>query len=179
MTMSSQVSSHHYKGLPHNDYFDNYPQVPILEFIKETKDHEVFMTIYNFQGISLDNVDTPNMVRFYIYLYDLKEDKVYSRQAKFKIYSHDKLLHKTDFMSPEQENIYITHLQINEQDNLRMEVVMLDVNGEEKIVSMEFQITKSVWEKYGVFIAIVAFFVLIGIIKKFISKKEGGDVQLA
>ncbi len=34
-------TAHHFKGLPHYNYFENYPQVPEEEFIGEVGDYEV------------------------------------------------------------------------------------------------------------------------------------------
>ena len=37
-------------------------------------------------------VDSPNDVRFYVYLYDLTTDTAYVGEAAFNVYSHDKLV---------------------------------------------------------------------------------------
>ncbi len=41
----SAASAHHFKGLPHYNYFENYPQVPEEEFIGEVGDYEVILTV--------------------------------------------------------------------------------------------------------------------------------------
>lgn len=54
------AAAHHLKGLPHYNYFENYPQVPEEEFVGEVSDYEVSLVVYDFQGINRDNVDSPD-----------------------------------------------------------------------------------------------------------------------
>ena len=78
--------AHHNKGLPHYGYFDNYPQVPTEEEIVIQGDWEMGATIFNFQGYELrESSDTPNDVKFYVYLYDLKRDANYVDGLDFEI----------------------------------------------------------------------------------------------
>jgi hypothetical protein len=158
-------ASHHYKGLPHFNYFENYPQVPHLEFIKETPDFEIYVTVYNFQGLNLDQVDSPNDVRLYLYIYDIKADKVFMRPASFQIFSHNKLIHKTEPAPPEQENIFVIQKPILEQDDLILRASFEDRSGKNIEIDIPFQITETFFQKYGIYLAIAFFFALVISIK--------------
>ncbi len=162
--------AHHYKGLPHYNYFDNYPQVPILEYIEETPNYEVFVTIYNFQGLDLGMVEAPNDVRFYIYLYNIEKGSSHLGSANFDIYSHGKLIHKFIGMEQEEESIYTLRSTIKEQDDLLLKITFINEEGEEVVIDMAIEITASFWDKYGLYFAIVSFFAIVGIIKKSTGK---------
>ncbi len=162
--------AHHYKGLPHYNYFDNYPQVPILEYIKETPDYEAFVTIYNFQGLDLGMVEAPNDVRFYVYLYNIEKGSSHLGPVNFDIYSHGKLIHKFIGMEQEEESIYTLRSTIKEQDDLLLKISFINEEGEEVVIDMEIEITESFWDKYGLYFAIVSFFGIVGVIKKSTGK---------
>lgn len=161
----SPLRAHHYKGLPHYSYFENYPQVPVLEFINETPEYEIFMTVYNFQGLNLEQVESPDDVRLYIYIFDLKQNKVFKGQARFKILSRGQLVYDTKLIDSEQENIFVIQRKIENQDELLMKVEFKGQN--EQIVKLEipFQITKSFFQKYGIYLLIALFFIVVSSIK--------------
>lgn len=166
------LQAHHYKGLPHYNYFDNYPQVPILEFIEETETYEAFVTIYNFQGLSLDMVEAPNDVRFYVYLYNIPEGKSHLGSANFDIYSHGKLIHKFVEIIQEEESIYTLRSTIKEQDDLMLKISFTNANGEPIVINMPIEITESFWDKYWLYFAIFCFFGTVVIIKKSSDKQN-------
>lgn len=165
------VSAHHYKGLPHYNYFDNYPQVPLLEFIEETEDYEAFVTIYNFQGLDLGMVEAPNDVRFYVYLYSIEEGKSHLGPVNFDIYSHGELIHKFIRIEQEEESIYTLRSTIEEQDDLVLRVSFEEEDGDGVQLNIPIEITASFWDKYWLYFAISGFFALVVIIKKVSSNK--------
>ena len=162
----NQTGAHHYKGLPHYNYFDNYPQVPILEFIQETGNYEAYVTIYNFQGLSLDMVEAPDDVRFYIYIFDIAEGKSYLGPADFDIYSHDKLVHKFIQIKQEEESIYTLRSTIKEQDDLILKISFTKESGEKVSIDMPIEITDSFWDKYWLYFAVGLFFIIVVTVKK-------------
>ncbi len=164
--------AHHYKGLPHNDYFENYPQVPILEFLHEDDKWEIFLTVYNFQGINLENVADSDMVRLYIFLYDVRANKVYGKAVKLEIFSRGEVVYSQDGHLPEEESIYSVHKKLVHQDDLELHVHFKTEDGKLDIVKLPFNVTKPFIEKYGLAIAIVLFFVFVGILKKFYIKDQ-------
>ncbi len=174
LTFSAPVLSHHYKGLPHNDYFANYPQVPTMEFLFEDDAREIFLTVYNFQGISLESVQDNKMVRLYIFLYDVKRDTAYEKPTKFEIYSRGKLIHTEIDLLPEEESIYSIHKNIINQDDLELRVFFQD--GDKIVpVKLPFKITKTFFQKYGIILIIFIFFFIIGLVKKYLIKESSGE----
>lgn len=168
--LSSVADAHHYKGLPHNDYFANYPQVPTMEFLFEDDKREIFLTVYNFQGINLDQVEDNQMVRLYIFLYDVARNTPYTEPTRFEIYSHGELIHTEESLDPQEESIYSIHKNIINQDDLVLKVYFKDGDSISP-VSLSFKITKSFFQRYGILIIIICFFFLVGITKKYLIKE--------
>ncbi len=166
------IQGHHYKGLPHYGYFENYPQVPTLEFLKETPRHEVFVTIYNFQGLNMDKVDAPDDVRFYVFVYDLVTDRIYTGEAQFSIYASGKLIHKTGTIKPEQEAIYVLEDKIEQQNDLKLDLTVLGADGERTTISLPIRITQTLFQKYGVVAVVILFFVAVSSLKTILNRRE-------
>jgi polyferredoxin len=85
LAFPSMAEAHHNKGLPHYGYFDNYPQVPVNEYIAIQGRWEIGATFFNFQGLQRQDADTPNDVKIYSYLYDLENDVAYIGPVDFEI----------------------------------------------------------------------------------------------
>jgi polyferredoxin len=106
---SEKAQAHHNKGLPHYGYFENYPQVPTEEYVYIEKGYEFGGTIFNFQGYDLRRTsDTPNDVKFFVYVYDLKADKAYLGPADFQILLDDKVVSAFSRTKVDEETIYST-----------------------------------------------------------------------
>ena len=170
--VSSIVMAHHYKGLPHYSYFENYPQVPTLEFVGVHNGYEIFVTVYNFQGLDLKVVEDPDVVRLYAFIYNIKTERIYKGQARFEIYSDGEIKHQTEWEGPEQENIFVVQKNLKTQDNLQLISYVKDESGEIVEIKLPFQVTKSIFQKYGLLFAIVAFFMIVALIKLITTQRE-------
>ena len=100
--------AHHNKGLPHYGYFENYPQVPTEEYIRIDNDWEIGATVFNFQGLDRRTADTPNDVKIYLYLYNLKDDYSYSGPVDFQIVGESGTVSEFSRSAPDQEQIYMS-----------------------------------------------------------------------
>lgn len=176
MTVTRPLLSHHYKGLPHYSYFDNYPQVPILEFFQEDENYEVFITVYNFQGLSLEMVDAPNDVRLYIYVYDVKADTVLQQKLNITITSHDQIAYTDKNVASEQENIFVIRATMPEQDDLRVSLQFSDSTGKAVTLTIPIQITKTILQKYGLAIAIALFLIIVMTSKLILDHRQEKDL---
>ena len=166
--------AHHYKGLPHYNYFDNYPQVPYLEFSRETPRYAVYMTVYNFQGLKRELVESPEVVRFYLYIYDLAADTVYKGEASFEILADGRPLHRTGPMLPEQESIYVIEHRIDVQGDLVLRANVFSDDGSRATVDVPFMIEKSFFQRYYVVVLIVLFFAAVSVLKLVTARRRGG-----
>lgn len=169
--------AHHYKGLPHYGYFENYPQIPTLEFIKETPKYEMFVTIFNFQGFAMEQVESPDDVRFYVFLYDVERDKVFNGIARFEILSHGQVIHDLGEIKTEQESIFVIQKKIEEQDDLVLQAKFTNSEGEPATISVPISLKKSWLERFGIFVAIGAFFGVVALIKTILTRLQMRGVQ--
>jgi len=109
LALPSAASAHHNKGLPHYGYFENYPQVPTNEYVAVHGRWEIGATIFNFQGYAdRKSSDTPNDVKIFCYLYDLKAKKQYLGPISFKIVIGDETVSEFDRTKVDEEAVYST-----------------------------------------------------------------------
>ena len=146
------AEAHHYKGLPHYSYFENYPEIPTLEFLEQIGAYEVFITIYNLQGINLDQVESPDDVRLYIYIFNVEEEKVYSGNASFRLMKKEKELFNIQDLASEQENIFTINRKILEEGDLKLFVSFVDPSEEKIEGVVKVRIKESFLSKYGLYV---------------------------
>jgi polyferredoxin len=102
------ASAHHNKGLPHYGYFENYPQVPTEEYVTIQGDWEIGATVFNFQGLDRRAADTPNDVKIYLYLYNLKEDRNYTGELDVELRRNGEVVSRFERLGVDLEAIYAT-----------------------------------------------------------------------
>ena len=103
------LNAHHFKGLPHYNYFENYPQVPEEEFLGQAGSYEFSLVVYDFQGINKDKVETPENVRLFLLVFSLLENKVYTGPITLELLDNGNPVKKYSFDSADLENIYSLH----------------------------------------------------------------------
>jgi hypothetical protein len=158
-------SGHHYKGLPHYSYFDNYPQVPVLEFTNNNGEFEIFSTVYNFQGLNIDKVDSPDDVRFYSYISSVKTNRPVKVPVNFKIIKNGETLYESGPLESEQEYIYVVQTKLNQGGDLDLVASFTSSNGVEHLLTMPVRIKESVLKKYATPIGVGVFFLLVMLLK--------------
>lgn len=108
LAFPSIAQAHHNKGLPHYGYFENYPQVPVDEYIAIQGRWEIGATFFNFQGLQRQDADTPNDVKIYSYLYDLDNDVAYIGPVDFEIRKGDEVVASYHREIVDEEAVYST-----------------------------------------------------------------------
>ena len=109
LLLGSSASAHHNKGLPHYGYFENYPQVPTEDYIHLDGRWEVGGVLFNFQGLNARATsDTPNDVKFYVYVYDLDANQTVRAPIDFTILKEGVVVTRFERTEPDQEGVYIT-----------------------------------------------------------------------
>jgi len=109
LSLPDVASAHHNKGLPHYGYFENYPQVPVDEYVAIDGRWEIGATIFNFQGYeSRTTSDTPNDVKIFLYLYDLEADQGYRGPLSVEIRRDGRVVSRFDRVEVDEEAIYST-----------------------------------------------------------------------
>ena len=123
--------AHHNKGLPHYGYFENYPQVPTEEYVALQGKWEIGATIFNFQGLDRSQADTPNDVKIYLYLYDLKADKAWQGVLKVDVRKDGLTVATFDRLMVDEEAVYSTRETLPESGEYEL---VAHVDGQEVVL---------------------------------------------
>ncbi|MCP4499890.1 MAG: 4Fe-4S binding protein [Deltaproteobacteria bacterium] len=166
---SPTTQAHHNKGLPHYGYFENYPQVPTSEYVYIQNGWEIGATVFNFQGLERENADTPNDVKIFLYVYDLKGDKGYEGPIDFELHHDGRIITKWHRDKVDEENIYSTRETLPESGDY---AIRAQIPGQEKALLLSFDVDMgdgiSIWLLLGLGVPV---FVLFGL--ALYGKKKG------
>ncbi len=161
LSVPADLAAHHYHGLPHYGYFDNYPQAPTEEYIAGNGRFEMNFTLYNFQGMQRADVNQPDDVQLFLVVFDLKNKRVVGGRAQIEIHDGTQRLALWD-QQAEQESIYLVHTQLPPSDELRL-TVTFDAGLEQPVkLSSEFRLpgeggrSPLTWFAGGLVVLIVA-----------------------
>lgn len=159
--------AHHFKGLPHYGYFENYPQIPQTEFLGQSGKYEISLVIYDFQGINLEDAQHPEEVRLYSVVYDLKKNTVYTGAARVQLYDGDRLLEEKLQLKAEEESIYQINRKLDDVGNYSLKLVLQEDNNFEIVVPFVLESQKTHWGKWiSLSLMLLLFLTAIGARKK-------------
>ncbi|MGK0185878.1 MAG: hypothetical protein ACI9R3_001661 [Verrucomicrobiales bacterium] len=116
--------AHHFKGLPHYNYFENYPQVPEEEFIGQAGDYEVSLVVYDFQGINRDKVEDPDNVRLFLVIFNLRDNTVYSGPLTLEVMDRGKVLFSERHEASELENLYSMYRELPDTGKYELRITL-------------------------------------------------------
>lgn len=133
----NRAEAHHNKGLPHYGYFENYPQVPIEEVIVIDGRWEMGATIFNFQGYERKDADTPNDVKFFIYIYDLETNQAYVGPLEVDILLDGEPISSFRREIPDTEVVYATRETLPETGDYQL---VAHIPGSEIAPELEFYV---------------------------------------
>lgn len=140
--------AHHFKGLPHYNYFENYPQVPEEEFLGQTGEYELSLVVYDFQGINRADVPDPDKVRLYLLIFSLDRNKVYQGALTLDILDRGKSVHSVRHESADLENIYSLHWDLPDTGRYALKVTLLDEQGIQCEIPFRLSSQKIHWGKW-------------------------------
>jgi len=121
--------AHHFKGLPHFSYFENYPQVPQEEYLGRIGHFETSLMIYDFQGLKKSDAVQPDDVRMYLVLFDLKNDKTYTGPLTLRVLDGESALAERKFPHSEEESLYAFTRKLPLDGDLSLEITLGDGSG--------------------------------------------------
>ena len=129
LSSAFEICGHHFKGLPHYNYFENYPQVPEEEFLGQVGEYELSLVVYDFQGINRVNVADPDKVRLFLVIFNLRENHVYSGRLHFEVLDREAVLFSHRFEKSELENLYSLHRELPNDGQYSIRVTLEDEGG--------------------------------------------------
>lgn len=152
--LPNEAQAHHNKGLPHYGYYSNYPQVPFDESIVVDGRWEMGVTLFNFQGLDRRTAETPNDVKFFVYIYDLEADTNYQGPVTFEILLDGQIVAAFERNQADQEMIYSTRETLPESAEYEMRATF-DVDGAPQQVTLSFWIDLAADEVSWGFVAAI------------------------
>ena len=158
-TMSLQLHAHHFKGMPHFNYFDNYPQVPTEEYIGQAGRYEFAFMIYDFQGLTQSDMEMPDDVRIYLIVYDLIANKAYKGPLDLEILDGETSLKLFSFKSSAEESIYQLQQKLNEKGNFSLKITIKE-NGKEIVGIEPFKLSNQIIN-WALWISLIMFVLLL------------------
>lgn len=169
----SEAQANHSKGLPHYGYFANYPQVPTEEYVTTDGRWEMGATIFNFQGYERAGSETPNDVKFFVYLYDLELDQNYTGRVEFEIALDGDVVSRFSRQTIDEELIYATRETLPETGDYQLIATLQDLDVPAS-VSMDFHIElKDGGLPWGLLLGLGGPLIPLGLLAVFGQSREG------
>ncbi len=152
------LMAHHFKGLPHYNYFENYPEIPEEEFLGQVGDYEVSLVVYDFQGIQRDKVDDPDMVRLFLVIFNLRNNDIYGGPLTLEVLDNGEVVHSERHKSSELENLYSMHQDLPDTGNYSLRLTLHSVGDLQCVIPFMLSSQKIHWGKW---VAAVLFLLII------------------
>lgn len=142
------AEAHHFKGLPHYNYFENYPQVPEEEFLGQAGEYELSLVVYDFQGINREKVESPDNVRLFLLIFNLLDNRIYQGPLTLELLDGGQAVHTVKFNSADLENIYSIHRELPDTANYSLRVTLHGENDLQCVIPFLLSTQKIHWGKW-------------------------------
>jgi hypothetical protein len=142
------LHAHHFKGLPHYNYFENYPQTPEEEFLGQSGDYEFSLVVYDFQGINKEDAESPDNVRLFLVAFDLRSGKLYNGAMTMEIRDGDQVMHTEKLESAELENLYSLHQSLPDTGDYSLHLTLHDVGNLPCVIPFQLSSQKIHWGRW-------------------------------
>ncbi len=165
------LSSHHFKGLPHYGYFENYPQRPPKEFLGRVGFYEFSLVVYDSQGLTKKDMEQPNDVRLFLMVYHSREKKAYNGALKLDILDDKKTLRAINFTAPQEENLYKINTRLSSDGDYSLKVALTDKKNIITTIPFTLSSQKTSW---GLWIGVSVFILIVvaGIASRKVKKSR-------
>ena len=163
LTSPAPLLAHHFKGLPHYNYFENYPQVPEEEFIGKAGDYEVSLVVYDFQGINRDEVEDADNVRLFLVIFNARDNSVYGGPLTLEVFDRGELVHTEHQKAAESENLYSMYRSLPNTGKYTLRITLHDENDLQ--CSIPFRLSSQIvhWGKWvGLSLAMLVLIAAVG-----------------
>ncbi len=144
---ASGAAAHHFKGLPHFSYFENYPQIPQEEFLGQEGQYEFSLVLYDFQGLKRQDVQQPDDARLFLVVFNLLQNRVYSGPAKLEILDRGESVAQVRLPAAEQESIYQINATLPPEGDYALRVT-LEEDGLAAEIPFELSSQKVHWGRW-------------------------------
>lgn len=160
---TASTQAHHFKGLPHYNYFENYPQVPEEEFLGQAGEYELSLVVYDFQGINREKAEDPDNVRLFLLIFNLLDNRIYQGPLTLEVLDRDQPVHQVKFNSADLENIYSLHRELPDTGRYSLRVTLHGEDDMQCLIPFQLSTQKIHWGKWvGLFLFVLITVAAIG-----------------
>ena len=140
--------AHHFKGLPHFSYFENYPQIPQEEFLWQEGEYEFSLVLYDFQGLQRQDLSQPDDTRLFLAIYSLRENRVYGGPLLMEVLDDSEPVLRVRRQTPEEEMVYQIHGILPPAGDYSLRISLLDEAGVQAVIPFQLSSQKIGWGKW-------------------------------
>lgn len=148
LLLPGTADAHHFKGLPHFSYFENYPQVPQDEFLGQAGDYEYSLVLYDFQGLQQKDKFQPNDARLYLIIFNLRENRVYDGPVRIEILDRGEPVFAEEFTGPEEESVYSLKRELPPRGRYSVAITHLEGTPTRAEIRFRLSSQKVPWGKW-------------------------------
>ncbi len=158
LATSGLAHAHHFKGLPHFNYFENYPQIPQEEFVGQEGEYEFSLVLYDFQGLQQQDMQQPDDVRLFVIAFNLLGNKVYSGPARLEVLDGNAAVIVDTVDGPREENVYQLQGSLPKSGSYSLRMTLIE-DGVTVQIPFQLSSQKTDWGSWtvGVLVALIAF----------------------
>jgi len=124
LLQASPLHAHHFKGLPHYNYFENYPQIPEEEFLGQAGAYELSLVVYDFQGVNRADVQEPEEVRLFLLIFSLRNNGVYNGPVLLELMDGERVVHAEQQPTAQLENTYSLRRKLPDTGRYHLRVTL-------------------------------------------------------
>ena len=140
--------AHHFKGLPHFSYFENYPQVPTEEFLGQAGEYEFSLVLYDFQGIKREDAEQPDDARFYLIIFNLRENRTYNGPVTLEILNRGQPVYTEKMASSHEESLYSMQKVLPESGKYALRITMHEADNLQATIPFLLTAQRVHWGKW-------------------------------
>jgi hypothetical protein len=144
LVLAWPAGAHHFKGLPHYNYFANYPQIPQEEFLGQAGDYEFSLVVYDFQGLRRQDLEMPDDARLFLVAFDLRGNRVYNGPVLLEILDGQEPVRVERREQAEEENLYALHHALPPEGDYALRVKLLE-GGIQAVIPFKLSSQKTHW----------------------------------
>ena len=148
LVSAGPLFAHHFKGLPHYNYFENYPQVPEEEFLGQAGEYEMSLVVYDFQGIHSQNIEDPENVRLFLLVFNLLNSRVYHGELTFEILDGDRVLLSKRYEKAQLENMYSAQRNLSDTGDYAVRLTLHDDGGRQCVIPFRLSSQTTHWGRW-------------------------------
>ena len=106
------------------------------------------LVLYDFQGIKREDTQQPDDARFYLIIYNLRQNKAYQGPATLEILNHDAVVYTERFESAQEESIYTLQQKLMPDGKYALRLTLHDASELQGVIPFVLTSQRIHWGKW-------------------------------